>query len=245
MSKQLLIWMLICLNGTDYAYAQWTKKDSARLQDILSGKEKLQLNSETMKAIQSGTLINADKPVGTMRMAPAAPVPFYKDFSSYVHRADTGMKVVDYRSMPPALFMKYGPQYVEELRVFKIMRQQIRQEFPTSGGALRFSVADLTSRKHHVHKRNSKRSDTWKNYNNLPTPDIIKKRKKFAGDHPEAVLATDSLKLAGAARKDSVFFPGQRDSIPEIAKGDSVIRPFLMTDSAALPVLRTDSVWIP
>lgn len=238
--------MLICLNGTDYAYAQWTKKDSVRLQDILSGKEKLQLDSETMKAIQSGTLINTDKPVGTMKMAPAASVPFYKDFSSYVHRADTGMKVADYRSMPPALFMKYGPQYVEELRVFKIMRQQIRQEFPKSGGGvLRFSVADLTSRKHYVHKRNSKRSGTWKNYNNLPTPDIIKKKKKFVSDHPGVTLAADSLKSAGYGRKDSVFFAGYRDSVPLVAGSDSVSLSGLAADSLVVPALMTDSVLVP
>lgn len=226
--------MLICLNGTDYVYAQWTEKDSLRLQHILSGKEKLQLNEETMKAIRSGTLINTDKPVGAMRMAPAAPIPFYKDFSSYVHRADTGMKVVDYRSMPPALFMKYGPQYVEELRVFKIMRQQIRQEFPKSLSS-GISFGDLTSRKHYVRKRNAKRSGTWKNYNNLPTPDVIKKRKKFVTDHPETALVTDSLKIAGRAGEDSVRL---------FSRPDSLAFSILTTDSLSWRVGVTDSARI-
>lgn len=237
--------MLICLNGTEYVYAQWTEKDSLQLQHILSGKEKLQLNEETMKAIQAGTLINTDKPVGTMRMAPAAPIPFYKDFSSYVHRADTGMKVVDYRSMPPALFMKYGPQYVEELRVFKIMRQQIRQEFPKSfSGSLSFSVADLTSRKHRVRKRNAKRSGTWKNYNNLPTPDIIKKRKKFIADHPEAALVADSLKVAGRAGEDSIPLFSRPDSLALSVDKDSLAFSVVTTDSLSWRVGVTDSARI-
>ena len=59
MHKQLLIVMLICLKGADYISAQqWTKKDSVWLQNVLSGKEKLELNPETMKAIQSGSFIN-------------------------------------------------------------------------------------------------------------------------------------------------------------------------------------------
>lgn len=44
MHKQLLIVMLICLKGADYISAQqWTKKDSVWLQNVLSGKEKLEL----------------------------------------------------------------------------------------------------------------------------------------------------------------------------------------------------------
>ena len=61
MHKQLLIVMLICLKGADYISAQqWTKKDSVWLQNVLSGKEKLELNPETMKAIQSGSFINGN-----------------------------------------------------------------------------------------------------------------------------------------------------------------------------------------
>ena len=63
MHKQLLIVMLICLKGADYISAQqWTKKDSVWLQNVLSGKEKLELNPETMQAIQSSTIITLDEP---------------------------------------------------------------------------------------------------------------------------------------------------------------------------------------
>lgn len=44
MHKQLLIVMLICLKGADYISAQqWTKKDSVWLQNVLSGKESVEL----------------------------------------------------------------------------------------------------------------------------------------------------------------------------------------------------------
>lgn len=79
MHKQLLIVMLICLKGADYISAQqWTKKDSVWLQNVLSGKEKLELNPETMKAIQSGSFINLNEPASDMKMSPVTPFPSSK-----------------------------------------------------------------------------------------------------------------------------------------------------------------------
>lgn len=66
-------------------------------------------------------------------------------------------------------------------------------------GFVTFDFAEMTSRKSYIHKRNAKRDGTWKNYNNLPTPDIIKKKKKFAKDNPN-IAGQDTLLL----RKDSL-----------------------------------------
>ena len=86
MYRLLLIGMLICLGGRSYVSAQqWTKKDSIWLQNVLSGKEKLELNPETKKAIESGELINLDD-ASKMQMAPAEPLPTTKDFSEYIHK---------------------------------------------------------------------------------------------------------------------------------------------------------------
>ena len=68
-----------------------------------------------------------------------------------------------------------------------------------NSGFVTFDFAEMTSRKSYIHKRNAKRDETRKNYNNLPTPDIIKKKKKFATDHPE-IAGQDTLLL----RKDSL-----------------------------------------
>ena len=82
--------MLICLSGTEYVYGQWTEKDSVWLQNVISGKEKIELNQEALKAIESGTLINSDKPASNMIMAPSTSPASYvlKDFSEYVRPED-------------------------------------------------------------------------------------------------------------------------------------------------------------
>lgn len=188
--KLSLLCFLICLNGTESLFAQWTKKDSLWLQDVLSGKEKLQLNPETMKAIESGTFINQDKPASQMLMAPAtSPAANLKDFSEYITRIDTGPYVPDYRKVPPSVFMKYGPGYVEEPLVFQMMRKQIREEFPRALSS-NISFGDMLNRafipRERAKRRNAKRSDTWKLYNDLPTPDIIKKKKAFLVANPDA-----------------------------------------------------------
>ena len=73
-------------------------------------------------------------------------------------------------------------------------------------GNLKFDVGEMTSKKVRVHKRNAKRDATRRNYNNLPTPDIIKKKKKYAQQNPQAA-GKDTLLL----RKDSVF---SKDTLP-------------------------------
>ena len=101
MRKQLFIVMLICLRGADYMSAQqWTKKDSVWLQNVLSGKEKLELNPETMKAIQSGSLINLDEPASEMKMAPVTPLPILKDFTEYIQTDSTNRKKAP-KDLPP------------------------------------------------------------------------------------------------------------------------------------------------
>ena len=55
--KEQIILILIFLLESNCVEAQWEKKDSLWLQDVLSGKEKLKLNPETMQAIKSGTFI--------------------------------------------------------------------------------------------------------------------------------------------------------------------------------------------
>ena len=53
----------------------------------------------------------------------------------------------------------------------------------------------MTSRKTYVHKRNAKRNGTWQNYGNLPTPDVISKRKKFERQQAEAAKKDSSLMI--------------------------------------------------
>lgn len=194
--------MLICLRGADYMSAQqWTKKDSVWLQNVLSGKEKLELNPETMKAIQSSSLINLDEPASEMKMAPVTPLPILKDFTEYIQTDSTNRKKAP-KDLPPGVFWLYSPPPGKMLPVYKNMLKAWKSDPMNrshNSGFVTFDFTEMTSRKSYIHKRNAKRDGTRKNYNNLPTPDIIKKKKKFATDHPE-IAGQDTLLL----RKDSL-----------------------------------------
>lgn len=103
MDKRLILLLFICAHQTGNLYAQWTEKDSVWLEDILSGKEQLRLNPETMESIRAGNLINTGKP--SMELLSAPPIlPISKDFD--IRPSDTTSdNVIDYNKMPPAVFL--------------------------------------------------------------------------------------------------------------------------------------------
>ena len=113
--------MLICLRGVDYISAQqWTKKDSVWLQNVLSGKEKLELNPETMKAIQSGSFINLDEPASNMKISPVTPLPILKDFTEYI-QTDSAHRKKALKDLPPGVFWLYAPPPGKILPVYQYM----------------------------------------------------------------------------------------------------------------------------
>lgn len=154
------------------------KKDSVWLQNVLSGKEKLELNPETMKAIQSGSFINLDEPASDMKMSPVTPLPILKDFTEYIQTDSTHRKIA-LKDLPPGVFWLYAPPPGKFYRSIKYARNMENDPMNRSHntGFVTFDFAEMTSRKSYIHKRNAKRDGTWRNYNNLPTPDIIKKRR--------------------------------------------------------------------
>lgn len=182
MNKYIVIGLLVCLNA-EYAHAQWTEKDSIWLANLLSGKDTIRLNPEFQKAIRSGTLINNDKPGQQMKMAaPSTTITFGKDFSEYVHKEDTSVRrKVALKDLPPAVFWKYGPQYTKELKVITQTREQLlREGLPrTQNNDFDGILQTIFKPSYRQKKQNAKRSETWKNYNNLPTPDVVTKRKDF------------------------------------------------------------------
>ena len=156
MHKQLLIVMLICLKGADYISAQqWTKKDSVWLQNVLSGKEKLELNPETMKAIQSGSFINLDEPASDMKMSPVTPLPILKDFTEYIQTDSTYRKIA-LKDLPPGVFWLYAPPPGKFLPVYKNMLEAWKNDPMNRShntGFVTFDFAEMTSRKSYIHKR--------------------------------------------------------------------------------------------
>ncbi|MDR0536885.1 MAG: hypothetical protein LBH04_02380 [Tannerellaceae bacterium] len=61
--KKLIFIFAVAIFTTEVIHAQWTKEDSTWLGNVLSGKEELRLNQETIKAIRSGTFLNLGEPI--------------------------------------------------------------------------------------------------------------------------------------------------------------------------------------
>ena len=106
------------------------------------------------------------------------------------------------KDLPPGVFWLYAPPPGKFLPVYKNMLETWKNDPMNRShntGFVTFDFAEMTSRKSYIHKRNAKRDGTWRNYNNLPTPDIIKKKKKLATGHPEFARQDTLL-----SRKDSL-----------------------------------------
>lgn len=102
MPKRIFLIVLIYTGCIQSIQAQWTEKDSLRLQQILSGKEKLEMNPEALRAIRSGSLLDRDEPVSGMKIK-ENPLPILKDFTEYL-KVDTPAPKVAWTDLPPAVF---------------------------------------------------------------------------------------------------------------------------------------------
>lgn len=197
MNKQLLIGMLICLNGV-YAEAQWTKKDSLWLQDVQSGKEKLKLNPETMKAIESGFLINPERPALELRSQPASKLPIIKDFSAYIQSDDSTHRKLALKDLPSPVFWRHIPRSAAPLSIYQSIIDELKRE-PLQGAVgngminILLDVGELTSRKAFIHKRNAKRDVTWANYAAPSTSEVVRKREQTINANP-SLIRQDSIK---------------------------------------------------
>lgn len=206
MKEQILIFLLLSL-GIGHIQAQWDKKDSLWLQDVLSGKEKLQLNTETMRAIKGGTFLQSAPSRSLLRSAPSKNTYFiYKDYSQYL-KADTAFHHVALKNLPPSVFWLYQLPQVKTPAAFR----NLKVPDYARTALMSFDMASLTSRKEYVHRRNAAKAEViLKDLDDLPRPDIIRKRKKYRNDHPEALL------------QDSI---GLRDTVPVSVKKDSLSIP--------------------
>lgn len=186
--RPLLIGFFVCIN-IHLGYAQWTEQDSIWLKDVLAGKDSIKLNPEFQKAIQSGSFLNPEpgKPMGKPQLAAPSNIPITKDFSEYIQQDDTTHRKVALKDLPPSVFWRHNPPYKKILPVYQSILDELKRT-PSSGrtSLATFDLGRMTSRKTYVHKRNAKRNGTWQNYGNLPTPDVISKKKKFERQQAEA-----------------------------------------------------------
>ncbi|MDR1203363.1 MAG: DUF4858 domain-containing protein [Tannerellaceae bacterium] len=157
-------------------YAQWTKEDSVWLDNVLSGKEAIKLNPEFQKAIESGTLLNTDiiTPSEQMKIVPGR-IPLNKDFTEYlspgkIQKDMEDLRDVDPFSIPPAVFMRYGPAISLQEDKFnkaafmtpnRIKENAVRP----SGHSFDDALRSIFSPSFRARERNRKNATAWKRYN--------------------------------------------------------------------------------
>lgn len=197
MRRRWLIGMVVCAQYVHTVYAQtWSKEDSIRLANILSGRDTLRLNPEFQRSIQNGTFINLN-PVGKMKSA-SSKVPFTKDFSEYI-KLDKSVLVEEKKSwkdMPPQAAMREPIEVKEpDLKVnplvYTIPGQVKQTAVKPTGHDFNDFLSYLLSPKYRQFKKNASRN-TYKIYNDIPALQIYQKQKKFREEHPELILKPDS-----------------------------------------------------
>lgn len=191
-TQQILLCIMFLMDSY-YSEAQLDKKDSIWLQKVISGKEKIELNQETLRSIQSGTLINMGASKETLRVAPKSKFQISKDFSKYAKK-DNSLRKINWESMAPGVFWLYPTPMVIMPPAFKI---DIGKIWNTNAGLITFDAGELTSRKAYIHKRNAKFDYIWKEYNDLPKPELYQKQKEYQKEHPETICSTDSVRRKG------------------------------------------------
>lgn len=100
------IWLIIWILSTAQVCAQWTPTDSVWLHNVLTGKEELRLNDETMRAIRSGSLINPGKPSSSFLQAPLE-FPLARTFELKPPTIKNITNGLNPDSLDPYLYFKY------------------------------------------------------------------------------------------------------------------------------------------
>ena len=166
--RKRIIILLCCFWYTGLVYAQWTEADSLWLQRILSGKEELKLNPETLKQIESGTLINTDIFLKNQEKSAPAEIPLQKDFSEYI-LPESEQGLPDPWSMPPSVFMRYGldlPLLKDKYNkaAFQIPQSIIDESVRPSGRSFDDMLQNLFSPSFRAKMRNRQNANAWKTY---------------------------------------------------------------------------------
>lgn len=231
----------------EVAYGQWTRKDSVWLQNVLSGKDTLRLNPETMRAIQSGSFLTPEPPVSPMLSAPTALL-ILKDFSEYID-VEEGQKMA-LKDLPPGVFWLTGRDLPLPYKV-NHATYRIAPGSLVRGSGVSFShvLSMAFSPYYRQMEHNRKHAVAYKTYEkNLPTKSYTGTTYRTA--NPEQVLPL----VKARARKDSTRLPA--DSILLAAKDstglvgeDSLLldlsatsRSFSVPDSA-FSAVPEDSLW--
>ena len=102
----LLLLLSLQTGASLYAQDKWTKQDSIWLQRVLSGEEKLQLNDDTKKAIESGNLLSPDPYIKEQMKMKSAELPIMKSFEGIT--APESRRKLKPDELPPPVYKLYG-----------------------------------------------------------------------------------------------------------------------------------------
>ena len=173
MNKLFFVSIVVLLISIQQVKAQWAKTDSVRLQNILSGKDTLRINPEFQRLIKDGGIIN----FGPKEKLPLTPsrskIPIETDFSEIVK-----------------------PTYDKNLQIkenafdFKVNSNEI----PPKGYDFNDVLSNILSPSYRQKMKNRENATAWKHYNDIPSPEILEKRKKYIEEHPEAILPSTANK---------------------------------------------------
>jgi hypothetical protein len=136
------LFIIVLTLQTNTALAQWSKEDSVWLQNVLSGKVKLELTPEAQKAIEEGTLIITGQPANPNLSAPSV-LPIERSFSNI--KPEDEDAPIDFSKIPPSVFMQLNidTTTVWESLVFTEYRAiPLEINVPLGGG--RYSIVSGT-----------------------------------------------------------------------------------------------------
>ena len=226
--KQWLIWLIICLKGTGLAHAQWTPQDSIWLKNVLSGKDSLQLNPETMKAIQSGSLLNLEMNPSEMITAPAE-LPVLKDFSSFLQLDEENEnRIVPLEMLPPMVFRLYQvklpeSEYTVSKEFYNAFGEVVKWARKPGGYDFVHALNYAFSKQYRQYAKNKVRARGLVRYNDMPTVDEAKQKKQFLEQQQNLplpfVVRRDTTKVVKSTSQASL----EPDSISVEAQVDSLL----------------------
>lgn len=190
MEKHYFLIVILCLSSQLNAQ-DWTKKDSIWLQKVLSGEERLQLNEETRKAIESGSLLAPDPYIQDQMKMKAAELPIIKSFEG-ITAPENKNRCVEPHELPVQVYKLYGldakdsvpdasrstrlsSKFVLELKALDVLTprkatvdDKATLRYGSVGGGVNAEdiLRTIFWPSHRAKKRNRKNANAYKTYNN-------------------------------------------------------------------------------
>ena len=112
-----LLFVIVLKSGSVIHAQEWTEQDSLWLQRVLNGTEKIQLNEETRKAIESGTFIHDPTVAKRMKSSPSE-MPVIKSLEGMTAPQSKRISPTD---LPPSVYKLYGLEQIDTVPYRKII----------------------------------------------------------------------------------------------------------------------------